>query len=437
MKISLCIPCFNSEKTLGACLEGALHQSMPADEILVIDDGSTDMTAAIAGKYPVKIIKHAKNMGLAAARNTAIKNTDAEFIASLDSDCKPDKDWLKYLVGRINLSNVAGAGGRVVETGASSIFDIWRSVHMQQHWGERRKTNPPFLFGSNTLFRKAALISAGFYDDNYRNNFEDVDISRRLRKTGYNLVYEPQAAVGHLREDDLFSLLNNFWRWHFAFYVEEGFYKNPERFAFKIKDNIGLANRFLEEDLNNERYKLIYLDFLIALHHSLRDFDYFNFPGSQGQFNIAMHSKVSFWLSLLDLTFFYHFDCSKRNLSSLIQKEDTFPQNFLALGLILSIFMRMKFSDREFNKTLHRHLLFSVYKIRDDRLLDRFFNLSQLHQDWSGLIKKQQVNLNSGFLEVLLLNFKSCIESLASRFSGISKLIENSARETDQAMTVT
>ncbi len=436
MKIALYIPCFNSEKDIQACLDAALHQTQPADEILVIDDGSTDMTVVIAGKYPVKIIKHAKNMGLAAARNTAIKNTDAEFIASLDSDCKPDKDWLRYLVKRIDLSNVAGAGGRIVEAGASSVFDIWRSVHMQQHWGASKKINPPFLFGSNTLFRRPALISAGFYNESYRNNFEDVDISRRLRKIGYNLIYEPQAVVAHLREDDLFSLLNNFWRWQLAFYVKEGFYRDPERFAFKIKDNIGLANRFLEEDLNNERYQLIYLDFLIALHHSLRDFDYFNFPGSQEQFNIARRSKISFWLSLLDLTFFYHFDYSKKNLSTLIQKENIFQQNFFALGLILSIFMKRRFGQKAFNKTLYKHLFFSVYKIHDDQLLDALFNLFELHQDWSGLVKKGQINLNSVFLGALSLNFEKWVDNLSGRFPDVIKLIESSAKKTEQTMAI-
>lgn len=435
MKISICIPCFNSENTLAACLDGVFHQSTRPDDILVIDDGSTDMTAQIAGRFPVKIIKHGKNLGLAAARNTAIKNTGSEFIAFLDSDCLPDKDWLKNLAERIDSSNVAAAGGKVLESGASSVFDIWRSLHMGQHWGEARKTNPPFLFGSNTLFRREALVSAGLFDEKYRSNFEDVDISDRLRKIGYDLIYEPQATAGHLKEDDLFSLLNNFWRWNRAFYVKEGFYRDAQSFALKIKDNIGLANRFLEEDLENKRYELIYLDLLLALHHSLRDFDYFSSTGRQEDFGRPEFPRVSFWVSLLDITFFYHFDRPGKGISSISPKENLLQQNLFALGLVLSVFLEMKFSDKEFNEALHRHLLFSVYKIQDDRLLDRFLNLSRLHRDWSGLIKKKQGNLNSEFLEILSVNFRSYVESLASRFPGVIKLIENSARGTDRAIS--
>jgi len=436
MKIALYIPCFNAEKTIQTCLDAVLHQSRPADDILVIDDGSTDMTFKIAKTYPVRIIKHAKNLGLATARNSAIKNTDAKLIASLDSDCKPDRDWLKHLAERLNSANVAGAGGKTIEANTFSVFDNWRAAHMKQHWGNSKKTNPPFLFGANTLFRRDLLLKAGSYNKKYRNNFEDVDISNRLRERGYNLIYEPKATVKHLKNDDLSSLLNNFWKWNFAYYVKEGFYRNPERFAFKIKDNIGLSNRFLEEDLKNKRYDLIYLDFLIALHHSLRDFDYFNFPGTQDEFNITVRSKVSVWLSLLDLTFFYHLNTPKARFNTLMPKENTLQQNFFALGLILSIFVKTKFKDKRFNKMLYKHLFLSVYNICDDRLLTKLLNLSELHGDWSDLVNKKQANINNGFLEVLSLNFKDWVEILAYRFPGIIMLIKKSAKKTEAAISM-
>jgi GT2 family glycosyltransferase len=432
MKIALYIPCFNSEKTIQACLNAVFSQVRPANDILVIDDGSTDMTVKIVKKYPVRIIKHAKNLGLAAARNSAIKSTNAKFIASLDSDCKPGKDWLKHLAKRINSSKVAGVSGMTVEADTSSVIDNWRAVHMKQHWGDSKKVNPSFLFGSNTLFRRDLILKVGSYNEKYRNNFEDVDVSNRLIKRGYSLIYEPQAIVEHLRKDDLASLLNNFWKWNFAYYVKEGFYRNLEKFDLKIKDNIGLSNRFLEEDLKSKRYKLIYLDFLIALHHSLRDFDYFNFRGKQNEFNITVCSKVSVWLSLLDLTFFYHLDHSKTKLTTLMPKENVFQQNFIALGLILPIFMKAKFKDKKFNKILYRHLFLSVYKIHDSQLLNRLLNLLELHHDWSGLIKKEQANINSRFLEVLSLNLRNWIEVLIYRFPNIIKLIKKSAKQAEE-----
>jgi GT2 family glycosyltransferase len=71
-KVSVYIPCYNVANYLAPVLEGALQQTLPPDEILVIDDGSKDQTCEIAARYPVTIVRHERNRGLAAARNTGI-----------------------------------------------------------------------------------------------------------------------------------------------------------------------------------------------------------------------------------------------------------------------------------------------------------------------------------------------------------------------------
>lgn len=430
MKITLYIPCFNAADTIQLCLEAVFNQDRLADDILVVDDGSTDETVRIAKRYPVRIIRHPVNLGLALARNTAIKNTNAELIASLDSDCKPSACWLKCLSGRMSPSGVAGSGGKTVEADTSSVVDRWRSVHMKQHWGDKVSGEPPFLFGSNTLFRRNLLLEAGYYNERYRSNFEDVDISNRLRAKGYRLVYEPKAVVRHLKKDDISSLMNTFWKWNLAFYLKKGFYNNPKRFAFKIKDNIGLSNRFLEEDIKSRRYGLLYIDFLLALHHSLRDFDYFSSRGAQEQFSIAARSKISAWLSLIDLAFFYHLDREKMSMNTLVPKENAFQQNFFALSLLLAIFTKTKFTDRRFNRILYSHLFYSLHKIEDKPLMDRFLTMVGLHPDWSDFVKKKQGNIDNRFLDILSVNFKNWVDVLIYRFPKIVKLIEKSSRQT-------
>lgn len=311
MKVGLYIPCFNAEETIQSCLEAVFKQAYPIKEVVVVDDGSTDRTIEIVSKYPVKIIRHTNNKGLAFARNTAIKNINTEFIASLDADCLPDSDWLKQLMKRFDSPKIAGVGGRLLEIYSSSVFDLWRAVHMKQYWGDK-ETNPPFLFGSNTIFRKKALINIGFYNENYKNNYEDVDISNRLKKTGYVLLYEPKAIAHHLRNDDICSILNSYWRWNSGYYQKKRYYSNLKSFVFKVKDNIGLANRYIEEDIVSKRYQLLYLDFLLALHHSLRDFEYFISQNNQKNLYITDSSLSYFWLALLDLTFFYHLNSKKK-----------------------------------------------------------------------------------------------------------------------------
>ena len=212
-KISLYIPCFNVEGYVAPVIEGALRQTLAADEILIVDDGSTDRTLEIARRYPVTIVRHDANRGLAAARNTGFRRARNELVAALDADCVPDPSWLETLAGSMSAPNIAMAGGKLIETVLASVADRWRQSHMPQDWGDARITNPKFTFGSNTLARKSAVEAAGGYDERMRTNGEDVDMSRRLRANGHDFVYEPAAIVRHLRHDSISSVLSAYWRW--------------------------------------------------------------------------------------------------------------------------------------------------------------------------------------------------------------------------------
>ena len=429
-EVSVYIPCFNATETIQSCLEAVLRQTYLIKEILVIDDGSTDETTKIVSGYSVRLIRHMNNQGLAAARNTALKNINTEFVASLDADCIPEPNWLERLMKRFNSAKIVGVGGKVSETYVSSPFDLWRSVHMKQYWEEEAK--PVFLFGSNTVFRKKTIVEVGLYDKNFKNNYEDVDISHRLKKLGYTLVYEPKAIVHHLRSDDIRSILNIHWNWNLDYYKQKGFYSNSKSLILKLKDNIGTANRYIEEDFASKRYQILFLDFLLALHHSLRDFEYFFFRNNQEDLDTLNSHLLYHWLALLDLTFFYHFNSGKNNLSTFVPKSPPFLQNFFALNLILGRHIQEKFRNKDFQKILYKHLLLSVYKIHDTCLLDKLSNLVELHQDWSGLLKKKQPNLTVSFLKNLSLNFQKWLEVPMFRFPEVIHMIEISAEKTDR-----
>lgn len=89
--LSVIIPCYNYAHYLGDCIESVLNQSVKADEIIIVDDESTDNTKEIASKYPVKYIWQ-KNKGLSGARNTGIQEATSEYIMCLDADdmLRPD-----------------------------------------------------------------------------------------------------------------------------------------------------------------------------------------------------------------------------------------------------------------------------------------------------------------------------------------------------------
>ncbi len=85
-RTTVVIPAFNRADLLGETLESALAQSVPPLEIIVVDDASTDGTAAVAEQFPVTLIRHSVNRGLSDARNTGISQAKGEYVAFLDSD---------------------------------------------------------------------------------------------------------------------------------------------------------------------------------------------------------------------------------------------------------------------------------------------------------------------------------------------------------------
>jgi glycosyltransferase involved in cell wall biosynthesis len=424
MKVSLYIPCFNAASYIEHCLKAVIRQTYPIEEILVIDDGSTDETVQIASQFPVEIIRHPSTKGLTVARNTALKRARYDFLASLDVDCIPEEGWLENLMRNFS-PGVAGVGGRLVESYIDRIADQWRAVHMAQEWGKIRSDSVPFLFGSNNVFRKKILLELGGYNESYRNNYEDVDISRRLRQAGYTLIYEPKALVYHARRDNLFSLFNTFWNWNFEYHREEGYYRDWEGLYLKLKENIGLSNRFLEEDYSNKRSELLYLDFFLPSYLSLKDFLFLDSQGASS----ASSEELPGWLlylDLLDLAFFYHLDSPRDSLRTFIPSCYKFLQNLFAFLILMGNILEDKFNTL-FLKTNFMHLLRNFIKAKKKNLeflSNKILLMLNLHKDWSGFLNKAQPNLERQFLGTFSMYFGEWLNRLSYQIPGILRLFE-------------
>lgn len=281
-RVSLYIPCFNVENFIGSCIVGVLSQTYPVDEILIIDDGSQDNTARLASQYPVKLISHSFNKGLAAARNTAFQHASNEFVASLDADCVPDSEWLATLMPLLDDPRVGAVGGRLFETELLCLADHWRRSHLRQDWGDTRVDNPLFMFGNNSVMRKSALTATGGYDEAMHTNGEDADVSKRIRAQGYNLIYEPKAVVSHKRRDTLASILDTYWRyWRFGAraYLGQSYATDLLRHCARhLLIDFGTV---ISQDVKARDYSLIGIDFLLPGYMIYRDIDaYIKQPSS-------------------------------------------------------------------------------------------------------------------------------------------------------------
>jgi GT2 family glycosyltransferase len=274
-KISVYIPAYNSAEFLSRAIDGLLEQTHAADEILVIDDGSRDATTEIVARYPrVILVRHPRNSGLGAARTTAFRTARNELVASMDADCAPEPGWLAALVRHFDDPKVAGVGGRLIEGIQRTLADRWRRAHMPQEWGEQALRNPKFLFGCNNMFRRSAVLAVGGYDESMRTNGEDVDLCRRLREKGWDLHYDPEGRVIHLRHDTVRSILDTYWRW-WRFGVRA--YANGVRLRSVLGHALFVHFRhtflgLVRKDWKARRFELLGLDLAVLGYFPYRDF---------------------------------------------------------------------------------------------------------------------------------------------------------------------
>lgn len=273
--ITVYIPAYNVARFLPTAIESLLAQTLAPAEIVVIDDGSKDDSASVAQRYPqVSVVRHEQNSGLAAARNTAFRVARGEFVASLDADCVAEPTWLEKLSRHLTEAKIAGAGGFLREGVQNSLADRWRAAHMRQEWGATPVRNPKFLFGCNNIFKRAAVLEAGGYDETMRTNGEDCELSRQLYARDWGLIYDPAAQATHLRCDSVKSILDTYWRWW-----KSGV--NAYVSGISLRSVVGHAlfvhfrHTFLElftRDLQARRFELLPLDVLLLVYLPYRDF---------------------------------------------------------------------------------------------------------------------------------------------------------------------
>ena len=267
MKVSLIIPTLNSGKTLNFCLDSVFMMSKIPDEIIIIDGGSSDDTEKISKKFNVSFINSEK--GLSKQRNVGIKISKYEMIAFLDSDVIVKIDWLSNLLLEIKLDLLA-VGGNLIEKNRKTLPDKWRCSHMDQNWGNNKRENIPFLYGSNFLIKKKLFEKVGYFDKKYKTNNEDVDLFKRLKKKKLKFLYTPNAICYHLKKDTIISVMKTNYNWQYYAYPEP---KNLLNLILRIFIyNPYKMLVYSLKDLMNGKLINLFLDILMYFFHSFYDF---------------------------------------------------------------------------------------------------------------------------------------------------------------------
>src|SRR4051812_35670716 len=96
--ISIIIPVYNDADHLRACLETIAAQIVPADEVIVVDNNSTDGSAAVARSFPFVRLIHEKQQGICFARNAGFNASTADIIGRIDADSRLPAHWTRHVL---------------------------------------------------------------------------------------------------------------------------------------------------------------------------------------------------------------------------------------------------------------------------------------------------------------------------------------------------
>jgi GT2 family glycosyltransferase len=202
-KISVIVCSYNGATTIGETLTELERVDYLDYEVIVVDDGSTDDTSAIAGKHDVRLIRTANN-GLSSARNVGLHAAGGEIVAYIDDDAYPDPHWLTFLAAGFARQDYAGVGGpnltppgdgaiaRCVAHAPGGPVHVLLSDDIAEH-----------IPGVNMAYRRDRLLAVGGFDPRFRIAGDDVDICWRLQDRGWTLGFAATAVVWHHRRKSL------------------------------------------------------------------------------------------------------------------------------------------------------------------------------------------------------------------------------------------
>ncbi len=223
MRYSVIVPAYNASNTIGDCLSALVNQSISMDvyEVIVVDDGSTDRTGEITKRFPVKYLWQT-NHGPATARNHGAREAAGEIILFTDSDCVPVNNWIEEMAKPLENSEVVAVKG-AYKTSQKSYTARFAQVEFEERFEMLKKADSIDMVDTySAAFRRNIFWEAGGFDESFPvANNEDTDLSYKLSRLSYKMVFNPDAIVYHLNHPDSIKKYARlkFWRGYWRMVV--------------------------------------------------------------------------------------------------------------------------------------------------------------------------------------------------------------------------
>jgi len=217
--ISILIPAYNEEKSIGKCIDSCLNQTRKVDEIVVVNDGSTDKTLEILESYgdKVRVVDLEKNTGnKSKAQEIGLKYINTDIFISTDADTRLDENFVNYIMEELNDEKTVGVCG-FIESEKDNFYTRVREINYILSQFIYKKAQNEIgaiivLAGCSSAFKTKIFKENVKFD--HDNITEDLDFTYKLKLAGKKIRYDERAIVYTQDPNNFKSYFRQLYRWY-------------------------------------------------------------------------------------------------------------------------------------------------------------------------------------------------------------------------------
>lgn len=196
LTLSIVIPVYNEQSHIKSCLEAIAVQTDMPDEVIVVDNNSTDSTVEIVKQFDFVTLVHEKRQGVLYARNTGFNQAKSDIIGRIDADTRIDADWVTMVRKIFASSKVAASTGPVYWYDMPLRERNYIAEHAFKKLLYKYDKEFPFLLGANMAIRRKEwqeIESDVCFD---KTIHEDMDLAIHLYLNNRHIVYDAKMLAG-------------------------------------------------------------------------------------------------------------------------------------------------------------------------------------------------------------------------------------------------
>jgi len=223
-KVSFVVVTYNSQSTIAACIQSLVNQSLRGTEVIVVDNQSTDQTRKILAKYKkIKVIHAPKNGGFGYGNNLGAHSAKGKYVCFVNPDAVVKKDMAERLYAFLESDHTIGIVGFRIENSDGSLqrtcntFPTLRSLlyersgfsrlfpndrgyadYIYKGWERNTTREVDAVSGACFAMSKVVFHDIGGFDEQFFLFYEEFDLSQRVLRRGYKVIFNHQIVAKHL-----------------------------------------------------------------------------------------------------------------------------------------------------------------------------------------------------------------------------------------------